>query len=399
MDEFAEQVVDALNDLTGRHAGHRAAHAKGTLMAGTFTPSGAGLTTAAHMSGDPVPVTVRFSNGSGNPHAADYAQEGRGMAVKFYLPDGSRTDIVAIDQPCFFARTPEDFLEFARVRKPDPETGEPDMAKVGAYLGEHPEALPNIQHFLSSTPPESYVTCAYNSLHSFRWTDADGNSRYVRYRFEPEAGESRIDAEEAKGRGRDYLQEDIVTRAGAAFRMLVVIAEEGDPVDDPTAEWPAERERVEVGPARADRAGDRAREGRRRAGVRPGAGDRRDRDERRPDPALPLACLPDLGGTAGGGGAARRCLAGAAGPYPGPTSALISQRSTEARVPGVSAASIASSAPSAADMSSAVSKSWIRPRCAGPGRGESGRSWPGLGRSRAPQPRPSARPGDPDPRP
>ena len=122
MDELAQQVVDALNDLTGKHAGHRAAHAKGTLMAGTFTPSGAGLTTAAHMSGDPVPVTVRFSNGSGNPHAADYAQEGRGMAVKFYLPDGSRTDVVMLDQPCFFARTPEDFLEFARARKPDPET-------------------------------------------------------------------------------------------------------------------------------------------------------------------------------------------------------------------------------------------------------------------------------------
>ena len=62
MDEFAEQVVNALNDLTGRHAAHRAAHAKGTLMAGTFTPSGAGLTTAAHMSGEPVPVTLRFSN-------------------------------------------------------------------------------------------------------------------------------------------------------------------------------------------------------------------------------------------------------------------------------------------------------------------------------------------------
>ncbi len=247
MDELAEQVVDALNELTGKHAGHRAAHAKGTLMAGTFTPSGAGLTTAAHMSGDPVPVTVRFSNGSGNPHAADYAQEGRGMAVKFYLPDGSRTDIVAIDQPCFFARTPEDFLEFARVRKPDPETGQPDMAKVGAYLGEHPEALPNIQYFLSTTPPASYTTCAYNSLHSFRWTDADGNSRYVRYRFEPEAGESRIDPEEAKERGREYLQEDIVGRAGAAFRLLVVIAADDDPVDDPTAEWPAERERVEVG--------------------------------------------------------------------------------------------------------------------------------------------------------
>jgi catalase len=247
MDELAEQVVDALNALTGRHEGYRAAHAKGTLMAGNFIPADAGLTTAAHMSGDPLPVTVRFSNGSGNPNTPDYAQEGRGMAVKFYLEDGSRTDVVTIDQPCFFARTPEDFLEFARVRKPDPETGEPDMAKVGVYLGEHPEALPNIQHFLSSTPPESYVTCTYNSLHAFRWTDPGGTSRWVRYRFEPESGESRLDPEDAKERGRDYLQEDLAGRGGAGFRMLVVIAEDGDPVDDPTAEWPAERERVEVG--------------------------------------------------------------------------------------------------------------------------------------------------------
>jgi len=247
MDELAEQVVDAINAISGEHPGHRVAHAKGTLMAGTFTAAGAGLTTAAHMSGQPVPVTMRFSNGSGNPGAPDYAQEGRGMAIKFYLPDGSRTDVVTIDQPCFFARTPEDFLAFTRARKPDPETGEPDMAKVGAWLGEHPEAVPAIQFFVTSKPPESYVTRTYNSLHSFRWTDGDGVSRWLRYRFEPELGERELEPDEAKKRGRDYLQEDLPGRGGAAFRMLVVIAEDGDPIDDPTAEWPAERERVEVG--------------------------------------------------------------------------------------------------------------------------------------------------------
>ncbi|MBN1529717.1 MAG: catalase family peroxidase [Thermoleophilaceae bacterium] len=247
MDEFAEQVVDAINDLTGRHPGHRAAHAKGTLVAGSFIPADAGLTTAPHMSGEPVAVTIRFSNGGGNPDLPDYAQEGRGMAIKFYLPDGSRTDVVALDQPCFFARTPEDFFAFTQVRKPDPETGQPDMEKVGAYLGEHPEAVPAIQFFLQSKPPESYVTRAYNSIHSFRWTNADGVSRWVRYRFEPESGEHSLEPEEAKERGADYLQEDLAGRGGAAFRMLVVIAEDGDPVDDPTVEWPAERRRVEVG--------------------------------------------------------------------------------------------------------------------------------------------------------
>ena len=140
MDSLAEEVVDAINDISGRHEGHRAAHAKGTLLRGTFTGAGSGLTTAAHMGDGAVPVTARFSNGGGDPGIPDYAKEGRGLAVKFYLPDGSKTDVVALSLPCFFVRTPEDFLEFTRLRKPDPETGQPDFEKLGEWMGRHPEA-------------------------------------------------------------------------------------------------------------------------------------------------------------------------------------------------------------------------------------------------------------------
>jgi hypothetical protein len=91
------QATDAANEAFGRHPGLRALHAKGTLLKGTFTatPEAARLTRAAHMQGEPTPATVRFSNGSGNPNAPDYAPDVRGLAVKLYLPDGSRTDIVA----------------------------------------------------------------------------------------------------------------------------------------------------------------------------------------------------------------------------------------------------------------------------------------------------------------
>jgi catalase len=90
---------------------------------------------------------------------------------------------------------------------------------------------------------------AYNSIHSFRWENADGEGRYVRYRWEPEAGEQALEPEEAKERGRDYLQNDIAERVehGVAFRLFVVLAEDGDAVDDPTVAWPEEREKVEVG--------------------------------------------------------------------------------------------------------------------------------------------------------
>src|SRR3954452_12967277 len=223
-DSLAEQAVDAINAASGgEHEGHRVAHARGTVLRGTFTASeaAAGLTTAAHMQGDPVDVTVRFSNGAGDPGVPDYsAREGRGMAVKFNLPDGSKTDIVGLTLPCFFVRTPEDFVEFTRTREPVGDTGEPDMAKVGAFLEAHQEALPAIQFVLGAKPPASYATCAYNSIHSFAWVNADGERRWVRYRFEPQAGEQTLEPEEAKERGREYLQEEIAERAsgdGAAF--------------------------------------------------------------------------------------------------------------------------------------------------------------------------------------
>jgi catalase len=249
---LAEDAVDAMNEASGRHPGHRAAHAKGTLLSGTFTatPVAARLTRAAHMQGDPVRATVRVSNGGGNPGLPDYAKEGRGLAVKLYLADGAKTDFVAVSTPVFVVRTPEDFVELNRLRKPDPETGQPDMERLGAWLGEHPEALPAIQHVLGRDPPASYAQVAYNGLHAYRWINADGEARFVRFGWQPEAGEATISDEEAREGGPHYLQEEIVRRVEGgpvAFRLVVRLAEEGDPIDDPTAAWPDEREAVEVG--------------------------------------------------------------------------------------------------------------------------------------------------------
>jgi catalase len=251
MSDLAEQAVEAINDVSGRFDGARAAHAKGTLCAGTFTPTAraAELTSAAHMQGEPVRVTVRFSNGSGNPNASDAERtEGRGMAIKFYLPDGSTTDIVSITIPVFFVRTVEDFIAFTRSRKPDPETGQPDMEKIGAFMAEHPETGAALQLIIPSlVPPASYATCAYNSLHAFRLQPAD---RWIRYRIEPEAGVQQLPEEEIDGASPEYLQDEIRARLEGepvAFRLFARLGEDGDPTDDPTVAWPDEREEVELG--------------------------------------------------------------------------------------------------------------------------------------------------------
>jgi catalase len=252
--DLYEQIVDTLNELSGVHPGFRAAHAKGFFLSGTFTAaSGAGdLSRAAHLAGEPVRVTARFSIGGGDPTRSDANRlEGRGLAVKFHLPDGGDTDIVSLSLPVFFVRTPEDFLEFVRARIPDPETGEPDTEKLGAFLAEHPETAAALELVVPTlTPPVSYATLGYNSLHAFAFTNDGDERRFGRYRWEPEAGVATLSEEQIEAAGPDYLVEEMTERLAVgpvAFTLSVKLAADGDPLDDPTVPWPEGRETVELG--------------------------------------------------------------------------------------------------------------------------------------------------------
>jgi catalase len=250
-----EEIVDALGAVNGGpHPGFRAVHAKGTVCEGKFTatPEAKRLSRAGHLQGDPVEATVRFSNASGHPRAKDSDPiAGRGMAVKFHLPDGEATDIVSVPLVVFFARTPEDFLEMTRARIPDPETGQPDPEKLGAYLAEHPEAGVALQKGLPKlAPTTSFATSDYRALHAFCLVDADGGTHWGRYTWEPEEGTEYLNEEQVAAASRDYLQEEIRQRLAdgiARFTLEFTLANENDPLDDPTVEWEGEHEVVELG--------------------------------------------------------------------------------------------------------------------------------------------------------
>jgi catalase len=246
------RLVEAANAVFGSHPGHRALHAKGIWCEGTFTatPEAARLSRAPHFQGDPIPALIRFSNASGDPESHDADRDGRGIAVKLRLPDGRETDILATITPTFVARTPEDFIELLRLRRSDPATGEPDMKGLGEYLQAHPEAVPSIQAVLGTEPPASYATLVYYSPHAFRLVSGSGEGTWVRYRWNPETGDQRIPDDEARARGRDYLREELADRLSggpAAFELVLQLAGENDPLDDPTAQWPGDRETVTAG--------------------------------------------------------------------------------------------------------------------------------------------------------
>ncbi len=250
--DLSERLVDALNGAYGVHPGHRAAHAKGVLCAATFTasPAAAAISKAAHFRGEPVRAHVRFSNGAGDPTIPDAARDARGIAVKLYLPDGTTTDVIGITLPVFFTRTPEDLIEFNIARRPDPETGAIDLAKVGAFLEEHPETVPAVTAAMTLPIPASYALVSYHALHTYKFVADDGTVTPARYHFVPAAGEASITDEEAATLGESYLRDELEARlrAGPAmFHLELEIADEADALDDPTAQWPEDRQRVDVG--------------------------------------------------------------------------------------------------------------------------------------------------------
>ena len=244
-----EAAVDSFNRRFGLHPGLRTLHAKGVIFKGTFTatPAAAEMTRAAHMQGDPVDVVVRVSNGTGEPDVPDYAPDVRGLATSFRLPDGSRTDILSQTSPRFPVNSAEDFLAFVHAVNPTPV----NLLKLPLFLATRPAALRSIAAGrVTLKNPASYATLKYYAIHAFRWVDAQGGARYVRYTWVPEAGEQFISRAEAKKRGRNYLLDELAERVAAGpvrFTLSLQVAGEGDRTDDATAHWPDSRERVEAG--------------------------------------------------------------------------------------------------------------------------------------------------------
>jgi catalase len=244
-----EQVVDALNALFGLHPGYRPAHAKGIVCDGTFSPAAtaASVSRARHLQSAPVPITVRFSDFAGVPTVpdGDPLASPRGMAIKFHLPGGIDTDIVAHSYDGFPTRTAEEFLEFVRALAAN---GSGNLDPIKSFLASHPQA----RRFAEAPKPApaSFATESYYAVNAFHFINREDSSRPGRYRIRPEAGEKHLDAAEASRRPGSFLFDELaqrLSRGAVRFRLLVQLAAEGDPVADGSQPWPEERPQVELG--------------------------------------------------------------------------------------------------------------------------------------------------------
>jgi catalase len=247
-----QQIADVMVQLNGGvHPGFRFAHAKGMVLTGTFTPAkGAGsISRAAHLKGAAVPVTVRLSDGTGVPQINDDNPNAspRGMAVRFQLPGGAFTDIVTISHNGFFVGTGEDFLAFLKAiaaTKPD----SPHPSPIEQFLGAHPRALKVVMD--SKALPKSFATLGFFGNNAFVFVDSAGTKRAGRYQILPVAGIHHLDSTAATKLSPNYLFEDLtrrIARGPIKYRLLVQLANPGDPTNDGSIVWPDDRKRVELG--------------------------------------------------------------------------------------------------------------------------------------------------------
>jgi catalase len=243
-------MVDALHSAFGTHHA-RAVHAKGILLTGTFAPSpdARQLTKAAVFTNGTIPVTVRFSDFTGIPDIPDTVggANPRGFAVKFKLPDGTTMDIVTHSFNGFPTATTNEFGYLLRaIGASGPEAKKPTA--LDQFLATHPVA----RTFLTTQkpPPVSYGTVAYFGVNSFKFSNASGESKFVRYRFVPLAGEHFLDPATLKNSGPNYLSEEIATRVAKGpivFDWYAQIAANGDAITDPSVAWPESRSLIKLG--------------------------------------------------------------------------------------------------------------------------------------------------------
>ena len=249
--DLAQQIFETMIQVHGTEGGHRPVHAKGIVCEGTFTPSADAptLSKAAHFQKASVPVTVRFSDGAPEPLIPDNSPNAgpRGMAIRFDLPGGEETDIVAMSHNGFVVGTGEEFLALQKsIVATDPSKPHPWPVEV--FVTSHLLALKFVQD--NKVIPASFATEAFFANDAFIFVNQDGVKQAGRYKILPVTGQHDLSNAEAKAKPADFLFDDLKMRLASGpvkFRLVVQLPNAGDPTSDPSLVWPDDRKTIEVG--------------------------------------------------------------------------------------------------------------------------------------------------------
>lgn len=245
-----DRFIDTFQDVNGLHPGFRRNHAKGVCLEGTFESNGAGaqLSTASVFKPGRVPVFGRFSLAGGMPMMPDGPAAVRSMALNFTLPNGEAWRSGMIILPVFPFKDPHALYEQLAATKPDPKTGKPDAAALKTFAKAHPETVKALEIIKARPPSSGFANAQYNALNAFLFIDASGKATPVRWSMVP------VDAFEPgppnPPNDKNYLFDALIQRVAsspAQWHLMLTVGQPGDPTNDATLPWPADRKQIDAG--------------------------------------------------------------------------------------------------------------------------------------------------------
>ncbi|MCR0983786.1 catalase family peroxidase [Roseomonas populi] len=245
-------VVAALDDSGGEHPGYRRAHAKGICFTGVFEANGAGaeLSVAQVFQRAAYPVIGRFSIGGGNPLAVDGRNVFHSMALVIRTENGQEWRLAMDHTPIFPVADVASFVALQRATKPDPRTGKPDPEVMKAFLADHPEVRAFQDYMAQAVLPNSFANATYYSINTFRFTNAGGTARPVRWQFVPDTPLAGLDKQHLDELPRDYLFDEVTARTAdgpSRWHLQLVVANPSDVTDKGTVAWTGPHRTIDAG--------------------------------------------------------------------------------------------------------------------------------------------------------
>lgn len=209
------------------------------------------------------PVFVRFSTVVGSRGSADTVRDVRGFATKFYTQDGNY-DLVANNMPIFFIQDGIKFPDVVHAIKPEQHNEMPQASAAHDTFWDFVVSTPELPHMImwlmsDRGIPRSFRMMEGFGVNTFRFINAQGKARFVKFHWKPVLGVHSLvwdEAQKIAGKDPDFNRRDLWNAIENGdypeFELGVQILEEEDEfkfdfdILDPTKFWPEEQVPVQL---------------------------------------------------------------------------------------------------------------------------------------------------------
>ena len=256
------QFLEKISHFDRERIPERVVHARGFVAYGEFEASGKwgdepiSKYTRAKLFSEPgkkTDVAIRFSTVIGGRDSSEAARDPRGFAVKFYTEDGN-WDMVGNNLGVFFIRDAIKFPDVIHSLKPDPVTFRQEPARIFDFMSQTPESMHMLVNLFSPRGiPADYRHMQGFGVNTYRWVNAEGDSKLVKYHWQPKQGVKSLTEEDAAniqagdlGHASKDLYEAIERGDYPQWDLYVQMMDDNDhpeldfdPLDD-TKTWPEE---------------------------------------------------------------------------------------------------------------------------------------------------------------